>query len=212
MKLIKFILNLLLMAITMSLISSCGAGLPDWEEQTGKTRLVDMGSYKIRYPVGDDWSCKKDNYHKSVQFTREKVWWSGVVLGETSVIVFENEIKTDSNITDDKLFADEYMKTEIKVLKEENAGKSGFEVDDIARFDTLINSKKFYCMTYTTDWGSFLEPMTMESILALYYPPNFSTSHIFYTFLIDDSKKSGSFTENDAGQLYPVLKSFKIKK
>jgi hypothetical protein len=139
------------------------------------------------------------------------VWWTGVVLGETSVTVFENEIKNDTSALDEKQVSDVYRKNELEIIKEEGVAKGKFDLDNVTKFDTVFNSKRFYCMGYTSSWGSFFDSMTMESMLALYFPADFSTRHIFYTFLIDDSRKSDSFTENDAGQLYPVLKSFKVK-
>ena len=80
-------------------------------------------------------------------------------------------------------------------------------------FDTVINNKKFYCMHYNTSWESFLEGdnYDAESILALYFPPNYSDKREFYVFGISDSKISGTMIGQEMGQLYAVLKSFVLK-
>jgi hypothetical protein len=190
-------------------ISSCTTGLPSEDEQTDKSLIIDMGSYSVAYPVGDDWSCRKDKFNKSIQFSREKCWWTGVVLGETNILIYENVIKSDTLSLTEKQTADEYRNEEIKNLKQSGQ----IEPEDQNFCDTMFNGKKFYCLSYGYTEGGLLGMggKTAEVIMALHFPSNFREKHTFYVFMISDFKQSDALISNDATQLYPVLKSFNCK-
>ncbi len=208
---IKNIFFFLCLVLSAFLLASCGAAIPEGDFQTDKNLFVDMGMYSVGYPVGDDWSCKKDKFNKSVKFLRQKTWWTGKVLGETSIKINVNEIKFDSMILDEKKFADEFRKNELEDMRE-GVAKDQYDINDIINFDTTFSGKKYYCVSYTKSSGNELIGGTnIESILAVFVPPEFGSKRIFYTFLIEDSKELGSFAEMDARQIYPVLKTFIVK-
>lgn len=207
-KLIIFFIYFSTFTLLVFCISSCGAGIPTGDEQTDKKLFVDMGTYSVSYPVGDDWTCRDDKFNRSIIFKRSKQWWTGRVLGETTINIYENTIKADTFTYSEKQFADEYRKNELKNLKEKALNKP----EDILIFDTLLNGKKFYCLSYNSDDVTFLFGNVMESMMALHFPSEFNDKHTFYVFLINDTKEADAFTENERGQLYPVLKSSKLKK
>ena len=191
---------------------SCSMGIPTGDEQTNKDLFVDFRTYSVSYPVGDDWSCTTDRINELVSFSRYKHWLTGVVVGETFIKVWKNEIKSDTFSLNEKQTADDYRNNELKIMKEVGVKKGQYELEDVVLFDTIVNEKKFYCMSYTTTSGSIFSGFTSEAILALYFPPDFKEKKSFYQFLISDGKKRGFWLGIEASQIYPVLKSFNLKK
>lgn len=193
---------------------SCSMGIPTGDEQTNKDLFVDFRTYSVSYPVGDDWTCETDRINELVSFGRYKHWLTGGIVGVTFIKVWKNEIKSDTFSLNEEQTADDYINNELKIMKEEGVKKGQYELEDVLKFDTLINGKKFYCMSYNTSSGSLWEgdDYDSESILALFFPQEFNDKHIFYVFLISDTKRSGNLIGNDANQIYPVLRSFKLKK
>ena len=194
-------------------LSSCSMGIPTGDEQTNKDLFVDFRTYSVSYPVGDDWTCETDRINESVSFKRIKQWdVSGNAIGVTFITVQKNWIKSDTFSLNEEQTADDYRNNELKIMKEVGVKKGQYELEDVVLFDTIVNEKKFYCMSYTTTSGSIFSGFTSEAILALYFPPDFKEKKSFYQFLISDGKKRGFWLGIEASQIYPILKSFNVKK
>lgn len=214
--LVKILLNCLINLAfipTSIFLSSCSVGLPTENEQTNKDLYVDMGSFTISYPAGDDWTCEADKIKKTLTFIRYKRWITGDILGSTIINVFEEHILSDTFKLGEKETAEDYINKQLQVMKDEGVKKGQYELEDVSMLDTVINVKKFYCMRYETSAGSVWEGdnFNAESMLALYLPSDYLEKRRFYVFIIGDSKRSGSLIGQDVGQLYSVLKSFVIK-
>lgn len=215
------ILFLIISIPVLGCLSSCGGGLPSGSEQTKKHLPVDMNSYSVSYPVGDDWQCDVKKGIGMITFTRDKSSTSSDIMGvlvgggpkgSTVIDIYENRIVSDTFNLGEKETAEDFMNNELKDMKKKGVKKGLYELEDITKSDTVINGKKFYCMKYElskirNDWGAYLNS---QSMLALYFPVNYLEVRKFYVFLINDYSNSISIGQ-DAGQLYPVLASFKLK-
>jgi len=191
--------------------SSCSGGIPAGDEQTNKDLFVEFRTYSVSYPVGDDWKCEIDRFNESVSFTRDKIELT-TVSGATLIIVQKYRMKSDTFSLNEKQIADDYRKNDLNIIKEE-VNKEQYELEDVVLFDTVINEKKFYCMSYDTSReGGNRYGFTAESILAFYFPTDLKERKFFFRFFISDLKKPITFVGNDTGQLYPILKSFILKK
>lgn len=212
-KVITCLLTSVISATVMFIFYSCGGGLPSEDETPNKNLLVDMGSYVVGYPAGDDWVIEKDKTKNMVTFTRyKKVWFNINVLGATIIQVYQNYIAADTFKLGETESAEHYIKNELEMMK---AGEKdgGYEVEKYYMKDTVLYGKKFYCMFYEISGGNMWKgnDIVSENILAVYYPPDFMEKRIFYGFLISDVKRTGSLVGQRKEQIYPVIKSFRVK-
>lgn len=200
-------------ALSAFCISSCTIGLPSGDEQTNKDLFVDMGTFSVSYPAGDDWTCETDKIKKIVSFARYKRWITGSILGTTIISISEELILQDTIKISEKETADRYLNSQLLFMRDEGVKKGKFVIQDYKMIDTTINGKKFYCMIYTTSAGSSWEgnEYETESILVLYLPPDFKDKHKIYVFDISDTKRSGTMIGQNPWQIYPVLRSFILK-
>ena len=203
------------------LINSCGGGLPSGSDRVNRNIPLDMVSYTVNYPAGDNWQCRQEKGIKKVTFTRDKsstgsdllgVLAGGSPEGSTVIEIFENQIVSDTFNLAEKDAAEDYMNEELKYMKKNGVKKDMYDLEEVIKTDTVINDKKFYCMKYElknikNTWGA---SFASENILALYYPVNYLETRRFYVFLINDFSNSVAIGR-DAGQLYPVLAGFKLK-
>ena len=205
----------------MALLYSCGGGLPSGSDHVNRNIPVDMGSYTVNYPAGDDWLCHAEKGIGKVTFTRDKsstgsdllgVLAGGSPEGSTVIEIFENRIMSDTFKLAEKDAAEDYMNEELKYMKKNGVKRDMYDLEEVIKIDTVINDKKFYGMRYElynirNAWG---DNFVSENILALYYPANYLETRRFYVFLINDFSNSVAIGR-DAGQLYPVLSGFKLK-
>ena len=207
--------------ILLTILYSCGGGLPSGSDHVNRNIPVDMVSYTVNFPPGDDWQIRQEKGLKKVTFTRDKsstgsdllgVLAGGSPEGSTVIEIYENQIVSDTFNLAEKDAAEDFMNGELKFMKK-NGVKSGmYDLNEVIKTDTVINDKKFYCMKYELSkirntWGA---SFSSENILALYFPVNYLETRRFYVFLINDFSNSVAIGR-DAGQLYPVLAGFKLK-
>jgi len=184
---------------------SCSTGLPTSDVKTNKNLFVEMESYIVNYPPGNDWQFEIDKIKNMVIFTRYNKIWTGAITGTTVIEVFEVPVISDTFKLGAKETAEHYMNNELRIMKEEGA-KSGYELDTAFMSDKVLNDKKFYFMHYIISGGSRWEGnyFSLESTLALYFPPDYPEKRKFYGFIVSNSQ--------DDTELYIFLKNcFKVK-
>lgn len=213
--------TVLLCVILLTILYSCGGGLPSGSDHINRNTPVDMVSYTVNYPAGDDWQIRKEKGIKKVTFTRDKsstgsdllgVLAGGSPEGSTVIEIYENQIVSDTFKLAEKDAAEDFMNGELKYMKKNGVRQGMYDLDEVTKTDTVINDKKFYCMKYELSkikntWGA---SFASDNILALYFPVNYLETRRFYVFLINDFSNSIAIGR-DAGQLYPVLAGFNLK-
>ncbi len=213
--------SILICVIFLSILYSCGGGLPSGSDHVNRNISVDMVSYTVNYPAGDDWQIRQEKGLKKVTFTRDKsstgsdllgVLAGGSPEGSTVIEIYENQIVSDTFNLAEKDAAEDFMNGELKYMKKNGVRQGMYDLDKVTKSDTVINEKKFYCLKYELSkikntWGA---SFASDNILSLYFPVNYLETRRFYVFLINDFSNSIAIGR-DAGQLYPVLAGFKLK-
>lgn len=114
--------------------------------------------------------------------------------------------------------AGKYINIEEKILLE-GADKGNYELLDIKKEVTSIDGKKVCTMSYKIKAGSLSSVFKYglsgrqvgESILNLYFPPDFKNKHSLFIFLIVETKEIGAKVKFDLTLVNPVINSLKIK-
>ncbi len=205
----------------LALIYSCESGLLSGSDHVIRNNPVDMGSYTVSFPAGDDWQCRTEKSFSRITLTRNKSSVGGDLLGvlaagnpegSTVIEISENRILSDSFILAVKDAAEDYMNEELNYMNNNGAKGDMYDIVEVAKTDTVINDKIFYCMKYElsnikNNRGAYF---TSDNLLALYYPVDYPETRRFYVFMINDYSNS-ILIGRDAGQLYTLLADFKLK-
>jgi len=178
--------------------------------------IIDMESYSITGPPGDGWSVNIQKDRGTIDFKKQHVSQStGLVDGYTSIRVFRNWI------TDEKLrrLSEEEVADDFRKMEEVGMWKMGvmrgqYLLTDVGKDTTTIGDKKLYFMSYRTSGlsqGPTRQKWTNDSVLYLFFPPDFKESHFFYCFLMAHAFIEGTREKGDLTPVIPVIKSLKIK-
>ena len=205
----------------LALIYSCESGLLSGSDHLIRSNPVDMGSYTVSFPAGDDWQCRTEKSISKITLTRSKSSAGGDLLGvlaagnpegSTVIEISENRILSDSFKLAVKDAAEDYMNEELNYMNKNGIKGDMYDIEEVAMTDTVINDKIFYCMKYElsnikNNRGAYF---SSDNLLALYYPANYPETRRFYVFMINDYSNSIAIGR-DAEQLYSVLAAFKLK-
>jgi len=178
--------------------------------------VIDTGLYSITGPLGDRWSVNIQKDRGTIDFKKQHVSQStGLVDEYTNVRVFRNWI------TDEKLrrlseeeVADDFREKEESGMLVMGVMRGQYLLADVRKDITTIGDKKLYLMSYRTSalsQGPTRQKVIADSVLYLFFPPDFKESHFFYCFLMTHSFAEGTFEKGDLTPVIPVINSLQIK-
>jgi ankyrin repeat protein len=191
-------------------------------QMESKERVIDMGSFTVNQPPGEDWATKVDKTKGVVAFIKEEgkgMRVFGEIMTGRTMIRGITLIQVNSyiappqkwNLNEEKM-ADNVRNQEESTMIEEGVKKGQYKLEDVKKDVTTIGGKKLYFMSYKAITGSWLSlkgnPKVVEAVIYFYFPQDFEKKHNFYSFLISTSYIRGNLVKVDLTQIYPVINSF----
>jgi hypothetical protein len=82
---------------------------------------VDLGSFIITAPSGDEWSTDTDQAGQSVTFTKAVKWITGAVTATVVIKAYENQVSADLYALSATEVADHYRGAERDIIQKEGA-------------------------------------------------------------------------------------------
>jgi ankyrin repeat protein len=209
-----------ILAIILSLLLfSCATSQQIQKES--KERVIDMGSFTVNQPPGEDWGTRVFRDKGVVAFIKEEGKpmrvFGQIMTGRTKIrgitLIQVNSYiappqKWDLN---EEKMADEVRKQEENTMIEKGVKKGQYKLEDVKKDMAIIGGKKLYFMSYKATIGkAFLssDPKAVETVIYFYFPQDFEKRHNFYSFLISTSYIRGHFVKVDLTQIHPVINSF----
>lgn len=181
-----------------------------FSQQDSLGTLIDVGTFTVRVPDVDDWSVTLDKEKGFVEFSRTKqkllsLFTSGAG-GGTSMTVFKNRPSSGPPglwLMTEQETATHFLENELGSMTSLFGGR-GVKLLRAAMDSVQIEGKTYYCLSYGTSMGR----AASESILYLYFPPEFPREKEFFGFLISESYVAGSiFASKDLEQIRPLMQS-----
>jgi hypothetical protein len=174
--------------------------------------VVDLGDFAVTAPPGDGWVVEVAAQGKVVTFTREKIWWTGKVLGATIITVAQNWETPDAPLLDEEAAANRFRDHEEQGMVERGVKAGQYRVSDVRREVVTLDGRRYYLLRYKTTIPREGLDWVAESVLYVHYPADFGERRVFYLFHIMDSKENYSFATIDTDRIQPVLRSFQPKR
>jgi ankyrin repeat protein len=210
-------ISFLLMILSLLLLSC--ATTQQIQKESGE-RVIDMGSFTINQPPGEDWETRVFKDKGVVAFIKEEGKgmraFGQIMTGRTKIrgitlIQVNSYIAPPQkwNLNEEKM-ADEVRKQEENTMIEEGVKKGQYKLEDLKKDVTIIGGKKLYFMSYKATIGKVFweESKAVEAVIYFYFPKDFEKKHNFYSFLISTSYIRGHLVKVDLTQIYPVINSF----
>lgn len=176
-------------------------------------RVVDVGTFTIEAPEGDDWNTTVDKEHGYAEFSRGKQkllsFFTSGAGGGTIIKVFTDRPMAGAPgiwLMNESQVADYYRDNEVSRM--EGAGlRTGYTTSDVRKDTVRIDGTLYYFLSYTNQKGT----VAVESILYLCFPPGFAKSRELFGFLVSESFRAGSiFASKDLEQIKPIMKSLSV--
>jgi hypothetical protein len=216
--------SMILKSIALLLLFSCATTQQAQRVKEGET--INMGSYTVNVPPGDDWQIQIDKEREAVIFVKEKgkgmrvlgqlLGGNSIRRGTTLIQIFRNAIMDPSKwYLSEEEIADDYRNSEENIVSMGEDEKEEYKLEDVKKGITTVEGRRLYFLSYkatTGHWmGSLKGPSkAVEATLYLFFPPDFRYNHIFYGFLINESYLQGNLITVDLTIIYPVINSFRI--
>jgi hypothetical protein len=174
--------------------------------------VVDLGDFAVTAPPGDGWLVEVAPQGMAVTFTRQKTWFTGKVLGVTTITVLQNSVTGDAPLLGEEAEANRCRDQEEQIMVEQGVKTGKYRLSGVPTEVVTLDGRRYDLLRYKSatprpglDWVG-------ESVLYVHYPAGFGERRVFYEFLIGDSKESGSLTTIDTSQIEPVVRSFRLKR
>ncbi len=224
MKRYRNIVEKLILLSALLLLFSCATTQQAQRVKSGET--INMGSYTVNVPPGDDWQIQIDKERETLIFEKEKgkgmrvlgqlLGGASITRGTTLVKIFRNGVMDPSkwHLSEEEI-ADDYRNNEEKIVSMGGDEEEKYKLEDVKKGITTVEGRRFYFLSYKATTGSWMGSLkgpskTVEATLYLFFPPDFRFNHIFYGFLINESYLRGNLLTVDLTQIHPVIKSFRI--
>lgn len=193
-----------LLAATLLLVSSAAGQTK--ESSIAGGQVVDMGTYLINAPLGEEWKIQMNKTNGMVIFKQ-----IGAGGKFTVITILPRPLNPGKeNQTEDNI-ANMILSYEEKTMRERGAARS-YAPTDLSREITTIGGKKLYVMNYAIMDRSLRAPVEIKYSMFLYLPPDLKQKRVCYTFLIGEAYKIGeSVYEADLTKIFPVINSFQTK-
>jgi len=189
-------------------------------QKESKERVIDIGSFTVSQPPGEDWRTRVFKDKGVIEFTKEEgkpMRILGQIMTGRTKIRGITLIQVNSyiapprnwNLNEEKM-ADEVRKQEESTMIEEGVKKYQYELKEVKKDIAIIGGKKLYFMSYKTTKGKVFweEAKVVETVIYYYFPQDFEKRHNFYSFLISTGYIRGHFVKVDLTQIHPVINSF----
>lgn len=170
--------------------------------------LIEMDSYYVQMPVGDDWNSTDVPTSDTIHFSNEVGPLAQIAIGR-------NIINRDLGLFTAEEVADDYLRHEENIMLTEGVDAGLYEFEYLNKGTTTVGDKEFYYMTYK--WIMNEEytggvPMFSDATIYLYFPDEFSDSLVFYYLLFSEFYIDGEpRIELTSEQIEEMLTSFQLK-
>lgn len=135
-----------------------------------------MDRYSVQVELDKGWEVRIDRAKQHLYFEEVKK----EIKSYRSIQVQEGDAsKIFMGTHSEKWVADNYRRLEESDMIVRGVQKARYELQDLKKYETMINEKTFYLMTYKQILKGNL---TGYGYLYLYFPLNFEESSKFYIF------------------------------
>jgi uncharacterized protein len=179
-------------------------------QQDSLGTLIDVGTFTVRIPDVDDWSVNVDRENGAAVFSRTKQkllsLFSSGAGGGTSMTVFRDRLVGGTPglwVMNEQEMATYARTIELQSVAASAPGRA--ELTSARMDSAIVDGKIYYRLAYSE---VLKNAFAVESILHLYFPPEFTRTKEFFGFLINESYVSGSvFASKDLEQIWPLIRS-----
>lgn len=195
--------------VTMiSILSACSPGQVEIKEGTEQT--FDLGRYTVKAPSRGNWKAEIAKGEGRVSFMKQP---PGGGLPTTMIQVSYNWLAQEETWEwSEEKVADNYRTGETVNMFMQGVSQGLYELLDEKKDAATLDGKRLYTLSYKQMNGKlFGTDKIAESILYLYFPPNFKETHIFYVFIITEVNKRDNQEAADLTPILPVINSFHLK-
>lgn len=170
--------------------------------------LIEMDSYYVQMPAGDNWNSTADPTRDIINFSNELGPLAQIVIGR-------NIINRDLELFTAEEVADDYLRHEENIMLTEGVDAGLYEFEYLNKGTTIIGGKEFYYMTYKLIMNEEYTggvSMFSDATIYLYFPDEFSDSLEFYYLLFSEFYFDGEpRIELTSEQIEEMLTSFQLK-
>lgn len=200
--------------VILFFLFACSASPPQSIKTEGMGRTIDIGSYTVDQPYGENWTIKINKQAGKVQFIKQsKALFGAGGLPSTMIQVSYNSVvqKNMWQMTEEEI-ANDYRDGEIDNMTFRGILPGLYELHDVKKDIITLDGKTFYTLSYKQMGGRwFGTDKFAESILYLYFPPSFKETHRFYLFLITEWHKRDKKLTAHLTPIIPIIKGFRLK-
>jgi hypothetical protein len=198
--------------VILSFLFACST--PQSLNQESKERTIDMDSYTVDLPSGENWKVEIDKRVGSVRFLKQpKSLFGRGGLPTTMIQVSYNWVVEEKmwQLSEEDI-ANDYRDGEVANMTMAGVLPGSYELHDAKKDITTLDGKKLYTLSYKQMGGKwFGTDKISESILYMYFPSSFKETHTFYLFLISELHKREKEIAADLTPIFQVIKSLRLK-
>jgi hypothetical protein len=175
------------------------------KELISQVKLFEMDRYSVQVELDKGWEVRIDKTKQHLYFEEVKK----ELKSYRSIQVQENDAsKIFMGTHSEKWVADNYRRLEESDMIVRGVQKGRYELQDLKKYEMLMNEKKFYLMTYKQILKGDL---TGYGYLYLYFPSNFEESSKFYIFHYFYLEPKGKQFEITLDEFHSVVNGFTLK-
>jgi hypothetical protein len=179
-----------------------------------KSRTIDLGSYTVDLPPGENWNVKIDKNAGRVLFVKKPTsLFGGEGFNETRIQVSYNWVANENmwHLSEEEI-ANNYRDGEVNNMMMLGVLQGKYELHDVKKSTKHFDGKKLYTLSYKQMGGEWIgTDIILESILYMYFPPSFKETHTFYLFLICEVCRLDKRIPADLTAILPVIESLRLK-
>lgn len=187
---------------------------PQQTTQERNRQTINMGYYSVIPPPGNSWNVELNKETGRIRFTKPtKSPIGDKGLPVTTIIVGYNWVTQEDMLQlSEQEIADEYRDGEIANMNSEGVIQGSYQLHEVKKDKTMLDGKKLYTLNYKQKGGEwFGKDIIGESILYVYFPPNYQETHKFFLFLISQINEIEKHEEADFTPINTVIKSLQIQ-
>jgi hypothetical protein len=177
-------------------------------ELISQVKLFEMDRYSVQVELDKGWEVRIDKAKQHLYFEeakKELKSYRSIQVGE------KDASKIFMGSHSEKWVADNYRRFEESDMVVRGVQKDRYELQDLKKYELMINEKKFYLMTYKQILKRDLTGLTGYGYLYLYFPSNFEESSKFYIFHYFYLEPKGKQLEINLDEFHSVVNGFTLK-
>lgn len=171
------------------LLTACGT--TRYGEKVTQSQY-EFSSYSIAAPKGDWGVVRLDEAAEGIRFGLTHTGTIGRKVQITVMEVSKIPVTASGAELAEEALADDQLATEERNVAEEGRKTKVFSLKNVRKGSKTVGGKKVYFLQYEVDYSTWeVGAKAGESLLYVYFPPDWKTRRAFYSFEITETWRTG---------------------